>query len=283
MNYHWFPGHMAKTLREMKSDMKLIDLVIEVVDARIPVSSMNPILNDIAKNKPRLIVINKSDMAQDSWNNYWKNKFIDRGYFVATVNAKNKVGIKNIVNEALKACNELILKNEKKGLKNKPIRAMIFGIPNVGKSTVINALSGKTVAKTGNRPGVTKGKQWVRLNKQLELLDTPGVLWHKFEDEDIGKKIAFIGSIKDEIMITEELMYDLLCWLRDNEPDFLEARYSIKVEDPLEIMNILAEKRGCLLKGGKIDYLRIANIFIDEFRNAKLGKITLDRGESYEE
>lgn len=278
MNYHWFPGHMAKTLRQMQEDIKLIDIIIEIVDARIPISSQNPILTKIAKSKPKLIVMNKADMAQEKWTNYWKKEFEKAGNNVVIVNAKDKVGIKKIVEASIETAKPIIEKNIKKGLKNKLIKAMVVGIPNVGKSTVINALAGKGVAKTGNKPGVTKGKQWIRLNNQLELLDTPGVLWHKFEDEEVGKKIAFIGSIKDEVMISEELLFDLLTWLKDNEPTFLNNRYAIDIEDPLITMDEVAKKRGCLKKGGKIDYLRTANIFLEEFRCAKLGRITLDRG-----
>lgn len=278
MNYHWFPGHMAKTLRNMQEDMKLIDIVIEVVDARIPISSMNPILKKIASNKPRLIVINKVDIAQPNWTQIWKDEFISRGFNVVTVNSKDKVGIKNIISSAIETAKPIIDRNIKRGLKNKVIRAMVFGIPNVGKSTLINALAQKTVAKTGNKPGVTRGKQWIRLNSQIELLDTPGVLWHKFDDVEVGKKIAFIGSIKDEVMITEDLMYDLLMWLKENENTFLSTRYNIdSIENPLEVMDEIAKRRGCLLKGGKFDYLKTANIFLEEFRTAKIGKITLDR------
>lgn len=281
MDYHWFPGHMAKTLRQIKEDIKLIDLVIEVVDARLPVSSMNPILDDIANNKPRLVVMNKSDMSENDWNDKWIKYFKNKGYFVVVTNAKNKQGIKNISNIAMDACRDKIERNIKKGFINKPIKAMVFGIPNTGKSTLINAISGKNVTVTGNKPGVTRGKQWIRLNKSIELLDTPGVLWHKFEDENVGKKIAFIGSIKSEVMVTEELAFDLLTWLKENKYNYLLDKYDILVENPLEVLEKIAIKKGCLLKGGKIDYLRASSQFMEEFRNGKLGRITLDREDVY--
>lgn len=282
MDYHWFPGHMAKTLRQIKEDIKLIDLVIEVVDARIPISSMNPLLDDIAKNKKRLIIMNKSDMAEDDLNIRWSRHFSDKGFAVVLTDAKNKRGIKQITEKAMEVCRPVLEKNQKRGMKNKPIRAMVFGIPNTGKSTLINAISGRNVTKTGNKPGVTRGKQWIRLNKMLELLDTPGVLWHKFEDMEVGKKIAFIGSIKSEVVVTEELAYDLLIWLSQNKQDFIQDKYGIIVDEPIKALEKIAEKRGCLLKGGRYDLLRASNLFLEEFRNGKIGKITLDRENNYE-
>ncbi len=277
MDYHWFPGHMAKTIRQIKEDIKLIDLVIEVLDSRIPRSSMNPILNEIAKNKPRLIIMNKSDMSEKLYNEKWEKYFISKGYHVVLTDAKNKKGIKNIYDKAIEACSDIIERNIRRGLKNKTIKAMVFGIPNTGKSTIINAISGKNVTKTGNTPGVTRGKQWIRLGKNIELLDTPGVLWHKFEDMEVGKKIAFIGSIKNEVVIIEELAYDLLTWLSQNKQDYLVDKYDIIINDPLEALEKIAQKRGCLLKGAKLDLTRASNLFLEEFRNAKLGRITLDR------
>lgn len=277
MDYHWFPGHMAKALRKMKEDLKLIDLVIELVDARIPRSGSNPVLDDIAGKKPRLVILNKSDLAEEAWNQRWKQYFESKGAFCVACDSKNKRGIRSVTSAALSACKEIVERNRKRGLQNRPIRAMVVGIPNVGKSTFINALAGKNVTKTGNKPGVTKGVQWIRLNKDLELLDTPGVLWPKFEDEEIGKRIAFIGSMNADILAPEELVFDLMKWIAANQPDLLEKRYGITVEDPLQAMETVAEKRGCLQKGGRFDFTRASNLFLDDFRSGKLGPITLDR------
>lgn len=277
MDYQWFPGHMAKAIRQMKEDLRLIDLIIEIVDARLPFSSSNPVLDEIAPKKPRLIIMNKSDMANSVYNDKFKEYFIEKGYRVVLCDAKNKKGINSIVDEAIRACSSVIERNKAKGLSKKVLRAMVVGIPNVGKSTIINALAGKNVAKTGNKPGVTKGKQWIRIRKELELLDTPGILWPKFSDQEIGRKIAFIGSINVNILITEELAYDLLKWLSINEPNYLKARLGIDLGEPLKALEKIARKRGCLIKGGNLDLERASNILIEEFRNGKLGRVTLDR------
>ena len=200
MHFQWYPGHMTKAKRMMQEDIKLIDVVIELVDARIPVSSKNPDIDDLAKNKSRVILLNKSDLANRECTQQWKKWFESKGYFVALVNSKNGTGVRAVHDVILEACKEKIERDRKRGILNRPVRAMIVGIPNVGKSTFINSFAGKACTKTGNKPGVTKGKQWIRLNKNVELLDTPGILWPKFEDQLVGLKLAFIGSIKEEII-----------------------------------------------------------------------------------
>ena len=207
MDYQWYPGHMTKAMRQMKEDIKLIDLVIELLDARIPISSRNPDIDNLGKNKARLVLLNKSDLADEAQNNKWIQYFKDKGIIALKINSKNKQGIKDINNAVLTVCKEKIERDKRKGIKNRPVRAMVVGIPNVGKSTFINAYAGKNCAKTGNKPGVTKGKQWIRLGKNLELLDTPGVLWPKFDDKKIGLHLAFIGSMNDNNLDMAELAY----------------------------------------------------------------------------
>ena len=218
MNIQWYPGHMTKAKRQMQEDLKLIDLIIELVDARIPLSSRNPDIDELGKNKARLILLNKSDLADERYNEQWSAYFQKKGFYVVKVNAKSGAGLKSIQGAIQEACKAKIERDRRRGIKNRPIRAMVVGIPNVGKSTFINSYAGKACAKTGNKPGVTKGKQWIRLNKTLELLDTPGILWPKFEDQEVGKRLAFIGSIKDEILNLEELSLELLDYIRTNYP-----------------------------------------------------------------
>ena len=210
MDYQWYPGHMTKAKRQMQEDIKLIDLVIELVDARVPLSSRNPDIDDLGKNKARLILLNKSDLADDDQNEKWIEYFKEKGYHALKINSKNKSGIKEINNVVNEACKEKIERDRKRGIKNRPVRAMVVGIPNVGKSTFINAYAGRNCAKTGNKPGVTKGKQWIKLSKTLELLDTPGILWPKFEDQAIGLKLALIGSINDNILDVSDMAYEFV-------------------------------------------------------------------------
>ena len=210
MHFQWYPGHMTKARRMMHENIKLIDLIIELVDARIPLSSRNPDIDELGKNKARLILLNKADLAEDALNDEWISYFKEKGYSAVKVNSKKGGGIKSIQSVIQEACREKTERDRKRGILNRPVRAMVAGIPNVGRSTFINALAGKACAKTGNKPGVTKGKQWIRLNKNVELLDTPGILWPKFEDQEVGLKLAFIGSIKDEILQTEELAAEIL-------------------------------------------------------------------------
>lgn len=277
MNLQWYPGHMTKAKRQMQEDLKLIDLIIELVDARVPMSSRNPDIDEMGKNKARLILLNKSDLADEKYNRKWAAYFRNRGFQVAEVNSRSGAGLKSIQGAVQEACREKIERDRRRGIKNRPIRAMVVGIPNVGKSTFINSYAGRACAKTGNRPGVTRGKQWIRLNRSLELLDTPGILWPKFEDQQVGKNLAFIGSIKDEILNLEELSLELLDMLRQYYPGVLAARYEISEEDtPLAMLETLARNRRCFGKGQEIDYARAAGILMEEFRNGKLGRITLE-------
>ena len=278
MDYHWYPGHMTKAVRQMKEDIKLIDLVIELLDARIPLSSRNPEIDDLGKNKARLVLLNKSDLADETDNNKWIQYFKDKGIIALKINSKNKQGIKEINNAVQIACKEKIERDKKRGIINRPVRAMVVGIPNVGKSTFINAYAGRAAAKTGNKPGVTKGKQWIKLNKSLELLDTPGILWPKFDDQTIGMHLAFIGSINDNILDVTELAYQLVKLLATTYPKVVVERYKIEGhEDPLQVMYQVAEVRGCKLKGNQPDLEKTSKIIMDDFRAGKLGRITLDK------
>ena len=278
MDYQWYPGHMTKAMRQMKEDIKLIDLVIELLDARIPISSRNPDIDNLGKNKARLVLLNKSDLADETDNNKWIQYFKDKGIIALKINSKNKQGIKEINNAVQIACKEKIERDKKRGIINRPVRAMVVGIPNVGKSTFINAYAGRAAAKTGNKPGVTKGKQWIKLNKNLELLDTPGILWPKFDNQTIGMHLAFIGSINDNILDVTELAYQLVKLLATTYPKVVVERYKIEGhEDPLQVMYQVAEVRGCKLKGNQADLEKTSKIIMDDFRAGKLGRITLDK------
>ena len=277
MNFQWYPGHMTKAKRQMQEDIKLIDLVVEIVDARIPHSSRNPDIDELGKNKYRLILMNKADLADKKSTDKWCSYFKSKGYFVVSLDARSKSGMKSISDIIMEACKEKIERDLKRGIKNRPVRAMVVGIPNVGKSTFINSYAGKACAKTGNKPGVTKGKQWIRLNKNVELLDTPGILWPKFEDQMVGLRLALIGSIKDEILNTDELAMELIKFLLQAYPGVLKERYDIEeVEDPIQVLMEIARSRNCLSKGNELDYSKAAILLIDDFRSGKLGKLTLE-------
>ena len=280
MNYQWYPGHMTKAKRMMEENIKLIDLVIEIVDARIPLSSRNPDIDSLAVNKSRMILLNKCDLASDKVNDEWVRYFTDRGFIVLKINAKNGTGIRNVNPMILEACKEKIERDRRRGIKNRPVRCMVVGIPNVGKSTFINAIVGKACTKTGNKPGVTKGKQWIRLNKNVELLDTPGILWPKFEDQSVGLRLALIGSIKDDILNIDELSLELIQILREEYPGVLKERYGMEEEGtPAEMLEKIALNRGCIKKGNEVDYAKAAALVLDEFRTGKLGKISLEKPE----
>ena len=277
MHFQWYPGHMTKAKRMMQENIKLIDLVIELVDARVPISSRNPDIDELGKNKARLILLNKSDLAEDKWNDAWSEYFREKGFSVVKVNSKKGGGIKSINGVIQEACKEKIERDRKRGILNRPVRAMVVGIPNVGKSTFINALAGKACAKTGNKPGVTKGKQWIRLNKNVELLDTPGILWPRFEDQAVGLKLAFIGSIKDEILQTEELAAELVTFMNKNYPGVLESKYNVEEDtDPYGMIARIAESRHCLVRGNELDTEKASVLLMDDFRNGRLGRLTLD-------
>ncbi|MCL2718754.1 MAG: ribosome biogenesis GTPase YlqF [Lachnospiraceae bacterium] len=278
MNYQWYPGHMTKAKRQMQEDIRLIDLVIELVDARIPQSSRNPDIDNLGKNKARLILLNKADLADEKLNRLWMEEFKGKGFHVLEVNSKSGQGLKAIQGIVREACKEKIARDRSRGIINRPIRAMVVGIPNVGKSTFINSFAGKACTKTGNKPGVTKGKQWIRLNKDLELLDTPGILWPKFEDQVVGLRLAMIGSIRDEIIDSSELALKMIGFLNKDYPLALNKRYDImEFSDNHEALKMICLNRRCFLKGEELDLNRAAGIVIDDFRNGRLGRITIDR------
>ena len=278
MNYQWYPGHMTKARRMMQENIKLIDLVIELVDARIPISSRNPDIDELGKGKSRIILLNKSDLADPVWNKKWVEYFSNQGMGVLEINSRTGMGIKSIQGLVQEVCKEKIERDRKRGIVNRPVRAMVVGIPNVGKSTFINSFAGKACANTGNKPGVTKGKQWIRLNKGLELLDTPGILWPKFEDQQVGMRLAFIGSMNDEILIPDELACDLIGAIKELYPKSLQERYEADpAGKPIEILEAVAESRKCYAKGEQLDLGKAAGILIDDFRSGKLGRITLER------
>ena len=280
MNFQWYPGHMTKAKRQMQEDIKLIDLVIELVDARIPLSSRNPDIDELGKNKYRLILMNKADLADKEQTKKWAEYFKSKGFFVVSLDARTKNSMKSITDIVMEACKEKIERDRKRGIKNRPVRAMVVGIPNVGKSTFINSYAGKACAKTGNKPGVTKGKQWIRLNKNVELLDTPGILWPKFEDQMVGLRLALIGSIKDEILNIDELAMELIKYLIKNYSGIINARYEVDESKELtDIIVDIAKNSNCLLKGGEPDYSKAAALVIDDFRSGKMGCITLESPE----
>ena len=277
MHFQWYPGHMTKARRMMQENIKLIDLVIELVDARIPLSSRNPDIDELGRQKSRLILLNKADLAENKWNDAWIEYFKDKGYLAVKVNSKKGGGIKNIQSVIREACKEKIERDRKRGILNRPVRAMVVGIPNVGKSTFINTLAGKACAKTGNKPGVTKGKQWIRLNKGVELLDTPGILWPKFEDQQVGMKLAFIGSIKDEILNTEELAAEFLKFMQQHYPGIIAGKYNVEeTGDVYEVLNRIAESRHCIVRGNELDVEKAAALLMDDFRSGRLGELTLE-------
>lgn len=277
MQFQWYPGHMTRARRQMQEDIKLIDLVIELVDARIPFSSRNPDIDKLGQNKARLILLNKADLADEKKTAAWADFFQKKGCFVARADARNKGSMKAITQVIEEACREKRERDKKRGILNRPVRAMIVGIPNVGKSTFINTYAGKACTKTGNKPGVTKGKQWIRLNKSVELLDTPGILWPKFEDQTVGLYLALIGSIKDEILNTEELSLALIELLVKEYRGMLAERYQVEEEAATpDILKQIAENRNCIKRGEELDYSRAASLLLEEFRSGRLGKITLE-------
>lgn len=278
MNINWYPGHMKKTKELMKRSLPLIDIIYEVLDARVPISSKNPDVDSIIGNKPRLIILNKSDLSNEIANEEWERFFLSKGIPTIFVNSLNGSGLNQIVNKSNTLIKDKMNKLKDKGIKNRPVRAMILGVPNVGKSTLINNLSGRKGAKTGNKPGVTKGNQWIKIKGNLELLDTPGILWPKLDNEELALNLAFTGAIKDELLDIEDLAFKLLEKLIKLCPVLIEKRYNIIVRNysTYEIMESIAMNRGCILKGGEIDYTRISNTIIDDFRKGRIGRITLE-------
>lgn len=282
MNYQWYPGHMTKAVRMMQENIKLIDLVIELVDARTPMSSKNPDIDSLAGNKARVILLNKADLADPAGNAAWTEYFKKKGFHVLEINARTGAGVRAVQGLVQEACKEKIERDRRRGIKNRPIRAMVVGIPNVGKSTFINAFAGKGCTKTGNKPGVTKGKQWIRLNQNLELLDTPGILWPRFENQQVGERLAMIGSINDEILHADELAAAILIYLQKNYQGKIRERYEIEESgDAYALLKEISIQRKCFLKGEEPDLLRTSRIIVDDFRGGRLGRITLESPEEW--
>lgn len=280
MDIQWYPGHMTKTKRMIQENVKMVDIVIELVDARLPLSSKNPDIDIFAKDKFRIIVLNKCDLANTNITNQWKKYFEDKGFAVVLANSVKGDGINNIYTVAKELMREKIEKQKKRGRIFVPIRSMIVGIPNVGKSTLINKYVGKKITATGDRPGVTKSKQWVKLKKDFELLDTPGILWPKFTDQNVGIKLAITGAINDKILDIETLSLELIKILLTLDKSAIENRYKIDINEndtPLEVLENIAKKRGFIAKGSELDIERCAIIVVDEFRAKKLGAISLER------
>ncbi len=273
-NINWYPGHMKKTRELIQENLKLVDLVIEVIDARIPVSSRNPIIHELVQGKKRIVILNKSDLSDPAANEAWADHFRREGNLVLAMNCMTGSG----VNQLYKVLNRLQDEKNEGAPRKRPLRMMIVGVPNVGKSSLINRMTGKKSAKTGDRPGVTRGKQWLSLENGMQLLDTPGILWPKFEDPKVGLNLAFCGSIKDEILDMATLAMELIGVLAESYPQFLMDRYKLDgiEETPLENMEAICRKRGFILPGKRIDYERCAKTVLDEFRSGKIGRITLE-------
>lgn len=285
LHINWYPGHMKKTKEMVQNNLKLVDVVIELLDARIPLSSKNPEIDKLAHNKPRVVVLNKSDLSDRAKLNKWISYYQSKGIKAIPVDTLKGSGVNKIVEECKNVTKEKMDALKEKGRKERAIRVMIVGVPNVGKSSLINKLTGRKSTQTGDRPGVTKGKQWVRLKGNLELLDTPGILWPKFEDQKIALNLAFTRAIKDEILDIDTLGLKFIEKMSEIEPEKLKARYKLDSlgEEPLETMEMIGRKRGFILGRNELDYTRIAKTVLNEFREGKLGQITLEVPEDIEE
>ncbi|WP_201722548.1 ribosome biogenesis GTPase YlqF [Anoxybacillus sp. UARK-01] len=280
MTIQWFPGHMAKAKREVQEKLKLIDIVFELVDARIPLSSRNPMIDEILANKPRIVLLNKADMADEAITVQWISYFEQQALHALAIDSQGGKGTKQIVAAAKNMLKDKFAKMAAKGIKNpRPMRALIVGIPNVGKSTLINRLAGKHIAKTGDKPGVTKAQQWIKVGKEMELLDTPGILWPKFEEEEVGLKLAATGAIKDAILNLQDVAVYALRFLNQHYPDRLKERYSLQEipEDIVELFDEIGKRRGCLMAGGAIDYDKVAELVLRDVRTEKLGRLSFEK------
>ncbi len=280
MVLQWFPGHMAKTRRLISEHLKLVDVVVELLDARLPLSSRNPEIDKLVGNRPRILVLNKSDIADTKVTEAWKDYFEEQGLTAITVDSQSGKGF-SALNAAIdKVMKEKLERDKAKGIQRHSIKLMVVGIPNVGKSSFINRLSGRSAAKTGDRPGVTTAKQWIRIAGRYELLDTPGILWPKFENPEVAKRIAFTGGIKDEIMDIEELACELLHYLKAEYPELLCRRFKLEEDamelEPYDLLEAIGRKRGCVVSGGNIDTFRAASLVLDDFRGARIGNISLE-------
>ena len=280
MEFQWYPGHMTKAIRQMREDIKIIDLVIELIDARIPLASRNPDIDTLGHGKARIILLNKRDLSDDEVTKQWISYFENKGYVAIAIDAREKKSARQVDEAIERACKEKRERDAKRGIKNRPIRAMVVGIPNIGKSTFINSYAGKAATKTGNKPGVTKGKQWIRLRKDLELLDTPGILWPKFEDQTVGLYLASIGAIRAEVIQTDEMALEVVKLLRGLYPGRISEKYDIDENlEEIQVINEIAKSRNCIKPGGEIDFTKAATLFLDDFKNGRLGKISIERPE----
>ena len=291
MNINWYPGHMAKTKKQIIEDLKLIDVVIELLDARIPIASQNPDLKEIVGNKKKIVVLNKCDLADEKENKKWVTYFEKEGVKAVLTDANSGYGIQEVTREIENIMKEDLQKEAKKGRVGRQIRVMILGIPNVGKSSFINRVSKKTSAGVGNKPGVTRQKQWIRLQNNIELLDTPGVLWPKFDNEEVALNLSYIGTIKDEILDKTEIAFFLLKFLLQNYKANLLERYKLQeveiqnilenIQNPneqiMEVLYLIGKRRGAIISGGNVDEEKVSNILLDDFRTGKLGKISLEK------
>ena len=280
MNIQWFPGHMAKTRRILAENLSLIDVVIELLDSRIPQSSKNPEIDEIIKNKPRVVALNKSDLADEKVSREWSKWYGENGYTCIFIDSIKGKGINELKAKLRELMKDKIEREKQKGRLFRPIRTMVVGIPNVGKSSFINKIAGRASAVTGDKPGVTRGKQWIRLNEEIDLLDTPGILWPKFEDEQVGLKLAFTGAIKDDVIDSVEVAAKFMEYMTAAYPENLKQRFKLDtLEDKIghDLLRIAGKNRGCVISGGEIDYSRIAAIVLDEFRGGKIGRISLER------
>ncbi|MCM3321728.1 ribosome biogenesis GTPase YlqF [Cytobacillus sp. FSL W7-1323] len=278
MTIQWFPGHMAKARREVTEKLKLVDIIFELVDARIPLSSRNPMIEQIIQQKPRLVLLNKADMADPILTKQWIEYFKSKGLTAISINSQDGQGMKDITLAAKQLLQEKFDKQKAKGIRPRAIRAMIVGIPNAGKSTLINRLAKKNIAKTGNKPGVTKAQSWIKVGKEMELLDTPGILWPKFEDQEIGLKLALTGAIKDTILNLQDIAVYALRFMTEHYPEKLVERYQLNElpEEIVELFDEIGQKRGCLVSGGTVDYDKVTELIIREFRSEKFGRLTLE-------
>ena len=292
---NWYPGHMAKTRRQIKEDLKLIDIVIELLDARIPIASRNPDIEEITKGKKKIVILNKCDLSEEKENQRWLSYFAKKGIPAVLTDSQSGTGIGQVVSKIEEVMKDKKEEMDSKGRTGRKIRAMILGIPNVGKSSFINRISKRTLAGVGNKPGVTKQKQWIRINEKVELLDTPGVLWPKFENNEVALHLAFTGSIKEDVLDRIEVAYELTKYLLEEYPEKICQRYQLKEEyikevmgqdfqpenqNIYEIMQEIGRKRGCIISGGNIDDEKTAKILLDEFKNGVLGKITIEKADS---
>ena len=283
MDINWYPGHMTGAKRKMQEELKLVDCIIEILDARLPISSRNPDINPLCNGKGRVLLLNKIDLADPAETKKWLEYFKKEGYQVVTLDSRNRKEALKVNAAVREACKEKIERDRRKGIMNRPVKAMVCGIPNVGKSTFINSFVGRASAKTGNKPGVTKGNQWIRISNDLNLLDTPGILWPKFEDQTVGYKLAFIGSINDNILDINDIAFELLKYLQKYYCNLLADRYKLEdvaitlETDTLSILDGIAIDRKCLKKGGEPDYLRASKLILDDLRSGRLGRITFDR------